>query len=66
MIMNKSRSPKIMSDAAYIILTSHSKINNGYFFIDDEVLVGSGIKDLEKYKINKNIKEHELAPDFFV
>ena len=66
MIMNKSRSPKIMSDAAYVILTSHSKVNNGYFFIDDEVLVGSGIRDLEKYKINKNIKEHELAPDFFV
>ena len=65
-IMNKSRSPEIMADAANIILTSNSEVNTGNFYIDDEVLVGSGFKDLEKYRINKDIKEHELIPDFFV
>lgn len=41
-MMQYSRTPDIMSDAAHVILCSNSKVNTGNFWIDDEVLVGSG------------------------
>ena len=37
---------------------------NGKNFIDDEVLVSLDI-DPEQFRINPNIKEKELMPDFF-
>lgn len=40
-----SRKDTIMSDAAYVILTSDSRKTNGNFFVDDEVLVNSGVSD---------------------
>tara|TARA_A100001015_G_scaffold168192_1_gene186937 strand:- start:329 stop:454 length:126 start_codon:yes stop_codon:yes gene_type:complete len=39
-------------------------ICNGKNFIDDEVLASLEI-DVEKYKVNNEIKEKELMPDFF-
>ncbi len=53
-----------MGDAAYLILTSDSKITNNQFFMDDEVLASVGITDLQKYKVNPNVKDHELIIDF--
>lgn len=50
--INRSRTPQIMSDAAYHILTSDSKSTNDKFFIDDEVLASVGVMDLQKYKVN--------------
>ena len=61
--MNVARSPDIMADAAYEILTSDSSKTTDQFFLDDHVLVSSGVTDLSKYRINKNLKEHELFPD---
>lgn len=34
--------------------------------MDDEVLASIGITDLSKYKVNLNIKDCDLSPDFFV
>ena len=51
--MAKSRQPKIMGDAAYIILTSDSKKVTGNFFLDDEVLLGSGVKDFAQYNMTE-------------
>jgi citronellol/citronellal dehydrogenase len=53
-----------MADAAHIILTSNGKKTNDKFFMDDEVLAGVGIYDLQKYKVNPNVKDHELIIDF--
>lgn len=56
--VNGSRTPEIMADSAYVILTSNSKITNDQFFIDDEVLAAVGVNDLQKYKVNPNLKDH--------
>lgn len=43
------RSPDIMADAAYVILTKDSKNFSGNFCIDDEVLKEVGETDMDKY-----------------
>ena len=39
-------------------------INFGNNFIDDEVLASLDI-DIEQYRVNPNIQEKDLMPDFF-
>ncbi len=51
-ILQASRKPRIMADAAYVILTSPSKITTGNFFIDEEVLKLHGINDFTQYALN--------------
>ena len=63
-MVNISRHANIMGDAALHIFKSNPLICNGKNFIDDEVLASLDI-DLEKYKMNPNIKDTELMPDFF-
>ena len=65
-MMDKSRTPDIMGDAAHAILCSDGKRNTGNFWVDDVVLAGMGITDLSKYRVNPDVAEHELCPDFFV
>jgi citronellol/citronellal dehydrogenase len=62
-LMNASRKPEIMSDAAWYILTRKAADCNGNFFVDDDVLASVGITDLEKYAVKPGT---ELAPDFFL
>ncbi len=57
------RTPEIMSDAAYVVLTRASGEATGNFFIDDEVLASAGITDLEKYSVKPGA---ELITDFFL
>jgi citronellol/citronellal dehydrogenase len=57
------RTPEIMADAAYWILTQPSRECTGNYFIDDEVMIGQGVTDLSKYAIDPKA---ELMPDFFV
>ena len=40
--MSGSRTPEIMADAAYVILSSKSSETTDNFFMDDEVLISSG------------------------
>ena len=49
--MAASRTPAIMADSAYVILSSKSTATTDNFFLDDEVLISSGmnITDLNKY-----------------
>ena len=42
-IMNISRSPEIMGDAAYVILTKNSREFTGNFCIDDNLLAENGV-----------------------
>ena len=62
-LIQKSRTPQIMADAAYAILTKNSRECTANFLIDDEVLAAEGVTDLEKYAIDPSA---ELAPDFFL
>jgi citronellol/citronellal dehydrogenase len=63
-MMNISRRSDIMGTAAKHIFASDTKRCNGYNFIDDEVLASLDI-DVEQYRVNKDIKEKDLMPDFF-
>lgn len=65
-LMNVSRKPEIMGEAAHCILTRKSHLCTGNFFIDDEVLASEGLANdgLERFKFNADAKY--LAPDFFV
>ncbi|MGH8238492.1 MAG: SDR family oxidoreductase [Steroidobacteraceae bacterium] len=58
------RSPEIMADAAYAILTRNARECTGNFFIDDEVLASAGVKDLDRYAMTPG--NRDFLPDFFV
>ena len=62
-MMQRSRKPSIMADAAYYILRRDSKSCTGQFFIDDEVLAAEGITELSGYAVNPEL---ELALDLYV
>ena len=62
-LMQRSRTPEIMGDAAHLILTQDANTFTGRFCIDDTLLYEHGVKDFEKYRVDKSV---ELAPDFFV
>ena len=60
----KCRTPQILADAAYLILTSDAKTTTGNFFIDDALLAQHGVTDFEKYSVTPGTKD--FIPDFFV
>lgn len=62
-IVQKSRKPEIVADAAYEILTKSSKDCTGNFFIDVNVLKEAGILNLDMYSITPN---SDLVLDFFL
>ena len=62
-MIQASRTPEIMADAAYFILQRESSECTGNFFIDDEVLTMEGVYDFRKYAVDPNVKP---MPDFFV
>jgi citronellol/citronellal dehydrogenase len=57
------RTPAIMADAAYLILTG-SRGDTGNFFIDDDVLAAQGVTDLDQYSVTPGTKN--FLPDFFL
>jgi citronellol/citronellal dehydrogenase len=59
------RSPEILADAAYLILTSDAKTTTGNFFIDDELLAQHGVTDLSRYA-PAGVADIDIMPDFFV
>jgi citronellol/citronellal dehydrogenase len=58
------RTPEIVADAAYLILTSDAKTTSGHFFIDDAVLEQHGVTDLGRYSVTPG--NTRFIPDFFV
>jgi citronellol/citronellal dehydrogenase len=60
----KCRTPEILADAAWLILTSDAKTTTGNFYIDDTLLGQHGVTDLEKYSVTPGTKD--FIPDFFV
>jgi citronellol/citronellal dehydrogenase len=59
------RSPEIMADAAYLILSSDAKTLTGNFFVDDEVLNAHGLVDLSRYN-PPGVADIDITPDLFV
>lgn len=62
-LMQMSRTPEIVADAAYHILKQPSNECTGNFFIDEDVLKKEGITDFEKYAVNP---QQELMKDIFL
>jgi citronellol/citronellal dehydrogenase len=62
-MMRASRTPEIMGDAAYVILTKPSREFTGQFCIDDKLLYASGVRDFDRYRVDASVP---LASDFFV
>ncbi|MFC0240845.1 SDR family oxidoreductase [Rhodopseudomonas telluris] len=62
-MMRASRTPEIMGDAAYAILTKPSRDFTGQFCIDDKVLFEAGVTDFERYRVDPTT---QLMSDFFV
>lgn len=58
-----SRTPEILADAAYIILSKPSDQCTGNFFIDEEVLAREGITDLSGYSV---VQGAQLYTDLFL
>ena len=62
-MMNASRTPEIMADAAHWVLTQPAS-TTGNFFIDDEVLERAGVTDLSGYAVVPG--NTEFFPDLFL
>ena len=61
--LSKCRTPEIMGDAAYIILTQDSKKFTGNMCVDDSTIIKSGKTDLSEYLATPDA---DPFPDFFV
>jgi citronellol/citronellal dehydrogenase len=62
-LIKMSRTPEIIADAAFHILTKPSAECTGNCFIDEEVLAQVGITDLERYAVSPGTK---LYADLFL
>ncbi len=62
-LIQMSRTPEIIADAAYYILKRSSSECTGNTFIDEEVLAQEGITDLDKYAVKPGGK---LYTDLFL
>jgi citronellol/citronellal dehydrogenase len=58
------RTPAIMADAAYQVLTSDAASTTGSFFIDEEVLQRAGVTDFGRYSVVPGSRQ--LLPDLFL
>jgi citronellol/citronellal dehydrogenase len=62
-MMQMSRTPDILADAAYLIFQKPSRAFTGRFLIDDSFLATEGFTDFELYRVDPS---KPLALDFFV
>lgn len=62
-IIQKSRTPAIVADAAYVVLKKLSTDCTGNFFFDEDVLREEGITDFSQYAVDPTQK---LMTDIFI
>lgn len=62
-LMQMSRTPEIVADAAFAILSKPSATCTGNFFIDEDVLRKEGVHDFSTYAVNASQK---LMTDIFI
>ena len=61
-----ARQPSIMADAAWTILTQPVDAASGRFFIDEDVLRSAGVNDFSGYRVDPDLDDDKLLPDFFL
>jgi citronellol/citronellal dehydrogenase len=57
------RIPRIMGDAAHVVLTGDSRAATGKFFIDEDILRADGVTDFNPYAVEPG---HALQADYFL
>lgn len=62
-ILQASRKPSIVADAAYAILCRDSRQHSGNFYIDEDVLREEGVDDFDDYALDPNVP---LFQDLFL
>lgn len=62
-MLQRSRHPAIVADAAHVILSRPAREHTGQFFIDDAVLYEAGVRDFEPYSVQPGAS---LFADLFV
>lgn len=62
-VVKRSRTPQIVADAAFEILSKTAAVTSGNYFIDEEVLKEAGTTDFSKYN---EVSGNDLLPDFFI
>ncbi|MBL8301761.1 MAG: NAD(P)-dependent oxidoreductase [Ideonella sp.] len=60
----RCRTPQILADAAWLVLTSDASTTTGQFFIDDTLLAQHGVTDFDRYSVTPGTTD--FIPDFFV
>jgi citronellol/citronellal dehydrogenase len=60
----RSRTPEIVADAAHAILVRPSRECTGNLFVDEDVLAGKGVTDLDQYRAKPG--DGELTTDLFL
>jgi citronellol/citronellal dehydrogenase len=63
-LFKNARTPAIMADAAYAILSSEGRSITGRLLIDEEILRETGETDFDKYRVEPS--DDELMVDLFV
>lgn len=62
-IVQASRTPEILADAAHMIFEKPAREFTGHFLIDDTFMAGEGVTDFARYRVDPSVP---LMPDFFV
>jgi citronellol/citronellal dehydrogenase len=62
-VLDASRKPAIMADAAHAVVTREARSCTGNFFIDEDVLRAEGVTDFEPYACRPGVR---LFTDLFV
>ncbi|HJE22081.1 MAG TPA: NAD(P)-dependent oxidoreductase [Methylorubrum populi] len=62
-LMQASRTPEIVADAAHALFLKDARGITGRFLIDDTFLAEEGVTEFSKYRVTAGVP---LAPDFFV
>jgi len=60
----KARTPQIVAEAAWWILTSEARAVTGNFFIDEALLAQHGVTDLDRFSVEPGTRD--LLQDLFV
>ncbi|HEV2509528.1 NAD(P)-dependent oxidoreductase [Bosea sp. (in: a-proteobacteria)] len=62
-MVQASRTPEMLADAAYMVFNKPSRGFSGNFLIDDNFMASEGVTDFTPYQVDPSVP---LMPDFFV
>ena len=63
-VLEASRKPSIVADAALAILEKSAPTFSGQFLLDEDFLRSEGVSDFSGYAVNPEVKK--LQPDLYV